>query len=63
MAERAAARGAKERQTRRACKRTAAQDKHAEEDELPVLGLYVPCAMAWRCAGRRVMRKVGRAGC
>ena len=42
QAGRAAARGAKERQTRRACKRTAAQDQHAEEDELPVLGLYVP---------------------
>ena len=43
-----AARWQKGRLTSRACKRTAAQDWHAEIDALPVIGLYVPCAMARR---------------
>jgi hypothetical protein len=43
--------GSKRATMRRACKRTAAQDRHAEEDVLPVLGLNVPCAMARRCGG------------
>jgi len=29
----------------------AAQDRHAAEEVLPVLGLYVPCAMARGCGG------------
>ena len=43
--------GSERATTRRACKRTAAQDWHAVEELLPVLGLYLPCAMARRCGG------------
>ena len=31
------------------CKRTTAQDWHAAEDELPTLGLLVPCGNTQRC--------------
>ena len=47
----AAARGAKGRPRAGHAKRTAAQDRHAAEEVLPVLGLYVPCAMERGCGG------------
>ncbi len=43
--------GSKRATTRRSCERTATQNWHAEEDVPPVVGLYVPCAMARRFGG------------
>ena len=42
---------------RRACKRTAAQDRHMAEELLPALGLYLPCAMARKCGGKLLREK------
>ena len=48
---------------RRACKRTAAQDRHMAEELLPALGLYLPCAMARKCGGEWLRGKGGGASC
>ncbi len=45
----------------RACKRTAAQDRQEVEDELPMLGLYLPCAKA-RSVGDYGKRERGGGG-
>ncbi len=70
------ARGALRLSARKACKRTAAQDrqapelvapwvllyvpaeqfKHAAMDELPVIGLYVPCSL-WGAHGHGKVRE------